>query len=429
MDSICNETNRILSGMKMKRYTQLISTHVMALAIASLLLTEAQARTWTSADGADTYEGELKAYNPATGLVRVTLANGKEMVFSKSVLSPADIAYLNERGKVELPVVAKPKPVAPPAPKMAAAPPRKPSKKIDDDPENLVKPHDGKPADMDQPVQVFILLGQSNMLGFGNGGALKGLAPDKYPYLVDADGNWIVRKDVRNVFFNNGGLATNDWMSAGNRDKFGPELGIGNFLGQAIDAPVMILKACVGNRALGWDLLPPSAEGTGTKGKSYEGDSEYGNRQVKADRDGWYAGLQYDLDIGVAQEALRNLETYYPDAKEYEVAGFFWWQGCSEGKGNPAAYAKNLTYLFADLKKDFDAPNAKFVGATLGEQDKDSGLSPQMFEFADDHDDAEFFYSKPVSKGGSCGHYGGDAATYMNVGEGMGKTMVELLKK
>ena len=26
---------------------------------------------------------------------------------------------------------------------------------------------DGKPADLNQPVQVYILLGQSNMLGFG----------------------------------------------------------------------------------------------------------------------------------------------------------------------------------------------------------------------------------------------------------------------
>jgi hypothetical protein len=276
-------------------------------------------------------------------------------------------------------------------------PPPKPSNKINDDPDHLVKPHDGEPADIDKPVQVFILLGQSNMLGFGNVGNLKGLAPDKYPYLLDGD-NWIVRKDVRNVFFNNGGLSTNDWMSPDNRNKFGPEIGIGYILGQAIDAPVMILKACVGNRALGWDLLPPSADGTGAKGQSYQGDSEYGDRNVKADRTGWYAGLQYDLDIGVSQDALEELDTYYPDAKKYEVAGFFWWQGCSEGKGSKENYAKNLAYLFADLKKDFNAPNAKFVGATLGENDKGAGLAPQMFEFADDHDDAEFFYSKPVSK-------------------------------
>jgi len=106
------------------------------------------------------------------------------------------------------------------------------------------------------------MMGQSNMLGFGNAGALKGTAGEKYPYLVDDAGAWNVRKDVRNVFFCMGGLRYNDWLTAGNGNgsgKFGPEIGIGNYLGHAIDAPVMILKSCVGNRALGWDLLPPSA--------------------------------------------------------------------------------------------------------------------------------------------------------------------------
>ena len=38
-------------------------------------------------------------------------------------------------------------------------------------------------------------------------------------------------------------------------------------------------------------------------------------------------------------------------------------------------------------------------------------------------------YSHPLSKGGSSGgHYGGNAETYMNVGEAMGQAMVELLK-
>ena len=36
-------------------------------------------------------------------------------------------------------------------------------------------------------------------------------------------------------------------------------------------------------------------------------------------------------------------------------------------------------------------------------------------------------YTHPLSKGGaSNGHYGGNAETYMNVGEAMGRAMVEL---
>ena len=37
-------------------------------------------------------------------------------------------------------------------------------------------------------------------------------------------------------------------------------------------------------------------------------------------------------------------------------------------------------------------------------------------------------YTHPLSKGGSSGgHYGGNAETYMNVGEAMGRAMAELI--
>lgn len=32
----------------------------------------------------------------------------------------------------------------------------------------VIPRHDGKPADITRPVQVFVLLGQSNMVGLGN---------------------------------------------------------------------------------------------------------------------------------------------------------------------------------------------------------------------------------------------------------------------
>ena len=44
--------------------------------------------------------------------------------------------------------------------------------------------------------------------------------------------------------------------------------------------------------------------------------------------------------------------------------------------------------------------------------------------------DVATVYTNPLSMGSaSNGHYGGNAKTYMNVGLGMGKAMVELLKK
>ena len=406
--------------MKIQSLKHLLPNSLLLIAMTSLLLTGAHARTWTSADGAKTFEGELLSYDPASGAVGVTLVGGKVMKFSQDKLSAADIAYLKEQGKVSTEKAAV-------------------NLDVKALPDALPDP-DGKEADVSKPVQVFILMGQSNMLGFGNPGPLKGVAAEKYPYLVDDGGNWNVRKDVRNTFFCMGQLRYNDWLTAedGNGSgKFGPEIGIGNYLGHVIDAPVLLLKSCVGNRALGWDLLPPSAVGTGRDGKSYQGDSESSNRKVseeaKAKNGGWYAGLQYDQDVGAAQDALKDLATYYPGATKFEVAGFFWWQGNAEaGKGNVENYDKNLAFLFNDLKKDFNAPNAKFVCATLGEHDKSAPLSQKMFDFVDRPEfkgQAAVFFTQPVANGGSSGsHYDHNPETYMNVGEGMGKAMVELLK-
>ncbi len=415
--------------MKNKTPKSFLSHSLILASFASLLLTTAHARTWTSADGTKTFEGDLKSYDPATGLVEVTLSNGKKMNFSQKVLSEGDITFLQEKGKVNASDT-----------KTSSADKAATNLGVKALPGVLPDP-DGKEANMSKPVQVFILMGQSNMLGFGNVGQLKGVAAEKYPYLVDDGGNWNVRKDVRNVFFCMAQEKYSNWLTAENGKgdgKIGPEIGIGNYLGHVMDAPVLILKACVGNRALGWDLLPPSAVGTGAGGKSYQGDSESSNRKVseesKAKNGGWYAGLQYDQDVGTAQNALKNLATYYPGTTKFEVAGFFWWQGNAEaGKGSVENYDKNLAFLFNDLRKDFNAPNAKFVCATLGEHDKNAPLSQKMFAFAERPESkgqAAVFFTQPVANGGSSGsHYGGNAETYMNVGEGMGKAMVELLAK
>jgi hypothetical protein len=128
---------------------------------------------------------------------------------------------------------------------------------------------DGKPANMSKPVQVFIIMGQSNTLEMGRvggdkDGTLEHAVKTKglYPYLIDDEGNWTTRMDVRNVSVMVGrkGIYRNEWLTVNKKGKIGIEIGIGNQLGAALDAPVMILKSSIGNRALGWDLLPPGSE-------------------------------------------------------------------------------------------------------------------------------------------------------------------------
>jgi len=322
---------------------------------------------------------------------------------------------------------------------------------------------DGKSADMSKPVQVYILLGQSNMLGFGKikggDGSLEYAVKEKklYPYLVDDAGNWTERKDVRNVrVMGSGGgdgamrLFNNEWMTI-KGGNIGPEIGIGHHVGHATDAPVMILKSCIGNRALGWDLLPPGSKGfefTDAKGVTwihpgYKGSPERWKKGTEPKKINWYAGMQYDGDIARAKKVLAELDKYYPGAKEYEVTGFFWWQGDRDSRSAALSsrYEKNLVHLIKQLRKDCNAPNAKFVCATLGQTKKgstDNGgkILDAMFavdgktdKYPDFKGNVATVYSHPLSKGGSSGgHYGGNAETYMNVGEAMGRAMVELLK-
>lgn len=63
--------------------------------LSCLAVASVQARTWTSADGAKTFSGELKSYNAETGMVTVTV-NGRPLEFPQDKLSAADVAFLKE---------------------------------------------------------------------------------------------------------------------------------------------------------------------------------------------------------------------------------------------------------------------------------------------------------------------------------------------
>jgi hypothetical protein len=330
------------------------------------------------------------------------------------------------------------------------------AEKVDTDPKQQLPRPDGKPADMTKPVQVFILLGQSNMVGAGKvaggEGSLENAvkAKNKYPYLVDDAGNWTERKDVRNVRVMGSGTGAmrefnNEWMTI-KGGTIGPEIGIGHYVGHATDAPVMILKSCIGNRSLGWDLLPPGSERFEYEGKIYAGYKDSPDSWDKGTEPkpiGWYAGMQYDGDVANAKKVLAELDKYYPGAKGYEIAGFFFWQGDKDryNAAHASRYELNLVNFIKALRKDFNAPDAKFVCATLGQTKKGDGgnegkiLEAQLAVDGNSGKYPEFkgnvatVYSNPFCHGGaSNSHYNGNAETYMDVGEAMGKAMADLLK-
>jgi hypothetical protein len=327
---------------------------------------------------------------------------------------------------------------------------------------------DGKPADMSKPVKVFIVMGQSNTLEMGNvegdkdGALLKAIKEEGlYPFLVDDSGAWTTRQDVRNVSVmqkTGPSIYRNEWLTVAGKKKIGIEIGIGSQLGNYFDEPVMVLKSSIGNRSLGWDLLPPGSEryeyammDKKTKEMktfvypAYKDEVRHSS-WVKGEvpeppKHGWYAGLQYDADVKNAKDILADLGKYYPGATKYEVAGFIWWQGDKDryDEGHAARYGKNLHALLAALRKDFDAPKAKFVLASLGQTTKENASGSEklllegMTAFATDpanKGSVGMVYSFPLvtPPGSSNAHYGGSAKTYMNVGLGLGQAMVDLFR-
>ena len=188
----------------------------------------------------------------------------------------------------------------------------------------------------------------------------------KFPHLVDDEGNWTVRSDVtyKGVISATGQGPLTVGIQG---NTIGPELGFGHVMGYYYEEPVLLIKASIGNRSLGWDILPPGSERFTYDGRVYAG---YGESPVswpegtKPEPINWYAGKQYDDFVKATHDVLDDFATLFPQYKDqgFEIAGFVWWQGHKDG--NPAhasRYEQNLVRLIKTLRKEFAVPKAPFV--------------------------------------------------------------------
>jgi len=276
----------------------------------------------------------------------------------------------------------------------------------------------------------------------------------KYPYLATEEGEWASRDDVWYKGVVTAGA--DKWLSVGcgaGAGQIGPELGFGWVMGDYHDEPVLILKASQGNRSLAWDFLPPGSERFEVGDKVYAG---YKDRKPSWDKGtepepvNWYAGKQYDDCVNAAKDVLENFDENFPHWKGrgYEIAGFVWWQGHKDTGNEVHAqrYEQNLVHLIKTLRKDFHAPDAPFVVATIGfggwkmegntltvanAQLAVSGDKGKYAEFKGNVKTVEtrdFWRSAEESPKNQGYHYNQNAETYLNVGQAMGKGMIELLE-
>jgi alpha-galactosidase len=283
-------------------------------------------------------------------------------------------------------------------------------------------------------VQVFILAGQSNMQGHGkipaeekaNGGqgSLEWLAKNeksaaKYKHLLAADGSWKERDDVQIWYLErHGNLAP----GYGHREGFiGPELGFGHVVGEATEAPVLLIKLAWGGKSLGKDFRPPSSGGE--------------------------VGPYYQEIVTQVPQVLADAKTLFPQYADckFQLAGFAWHQGWND-RVNQAfndEYEKNMANFIRDIRKDLKAEKLPFVIAETGmsghEEMHPRALSLMKAQAAvAKHEEfqgnvafvgtRDFYRPKEVSPSGQAYHWNNNAETYYLIGEGMGKAMLELQK-
>ncbi len=292
------------------------------------------------------------------------------------------------------------------------------------------------------PIQVFILAGQSNMEGQGvvdldhpqdyNGGrgTLQQVLRDPkkaatFPGVQDSQGKWVVRDDVWCRFRTSQelkkGRLTIGFAGYPGRHHIGPEFQFGRVVGDALDAPVLLIKTAWGGKSLYEDFRSPSSGGT--------------------------TGAYYTRMIAEVREALEQLDADFPELahRRYNLAGFVWLQGWNDAFGPEAAqaeYEQNLVNLIRDVRQAFDRPKLPVVIGELGnggEQAAGNILAIRKAQAAaaarpEFRGRVAFVkttpFARPAQDSPNTGHghhWFGNAESYFLIGDALGQAMVTLI--
>jgi hypothetical protein len=219
-----------------------------------------------------------------------------------------------------------------------------------------------KPVPANGKLKVFILSGQSNMVGFGQ---LKGSPgtmetyvksnPKDYGHLVAKDGKPVVRDDVWIVNISDSAKPQQGQLTVGygaSEGHIGPEYGFGFAVGERYEDPVLLIKSSWGGRSLKTNFLSPSS-------------AKYPKPQKDGD-----TGFHYAEVLRHVKEITGDVKKYYPDysGKGFEIVGFGWHQGWNDRIDQSAvdAYESNLVNFVNDIRKDLGIQKLPVVIANTG---------------------------------------------------------------
>ncbi len=291
------------------------------------------------------------------------------------------------------------------------------------------------------PLKVFILAGQSNMVGHGevekgDRGNLNYLVGNdengEYQHLLDEKGDWKIRDDVF-IYFNHQEKIRTGGLTVGygaNENTIGPELQFGNIIGDHYDGDVLIIKTAWGGKSLAVDFFPPG-DLTDIKPPLAAGDTGY-----------FYVQM-----ISIVNEVLGHLEDHVPsyEGQGYEIMGFGWHQGWNDRINQEAndAYRENMIRFIKEVRKDLGVSNLPFVLATTGmsgwEETHPRALSlmeaqlavadfPEFMGNVKVLETRDFWRKAEDSPANQSYHWNRNAASYFLIGKSMGESMLDILQ-
>ena len=231
-------------------------------------------------------------------------------------------------------------------------------------------------VNVNKPVKVFILAGQSNMEGKAKVSLLDWQikAPETKELFkhLHKDGKYIERDDVWINFLNRKGKLTVGFGSPG---KIGPELEFGNVIGDHFDEQVLLIKTAWGGHSLYQNFRPPSASLPGDEKLAEQlANTNKNNKKKKRpavtiDDIKKAYGLSYRNMLKEVNVTLSEMGKRFPEYKGqgYEIAGFVWFQGFNDQWGDaPGEYAANMAHFIRDVRKDLKKPKLPFVIGAIG---------------------------------------------------------------
>jgi Carbohydrate esterase, sialic acid-specific acetylesterase len=209
-------------------------------------------------------------------------------------------------------------------------------------------------------VKVFLLAGQSNMVGMASMDHMdllvRNTSSPMYKTLWDVTSrSYIVRQDVFMKYLHNvtGPLTLGSKSGYADNNCFGPELMFGWTVGDYYNSNgisrvnILLLKYSYDGQSLAVDFRPPSSGTANYEGKTSD---DYGRKYRKM--------------MAYYQSVLSDLDNELPSSfgGKYEINGFVWFQGWADMQDTKKVkeYEQNLINFVTDIRSDLNLPDLPF---------------------------------------------------------------------